>query len=222
MIGTGYLLGCEKGVDVEEQNKEEAIGESVGAQDSSNEQEPLSDEPITQPVDPNKGAVRGFIIVLIVILVLGLFAVIMTVGGAKSSNPDVLGSEPSEQVNQESVYKVDKAAFHIQQTIDYYIDNTEELDWDEKVYLDFDEKYAEYQDRIRKELSSRAKYEPLGYYDIKVGDDKVGELEVYASTTINVRGTVDHYTIEIFDTRNGGDYKDYDNRLVYDSVKDKK
>lgn len=115
--------------------------------------------------------------------------------------------------------EVEEASLSIQQSVNSYIKNNKELKGDERVTVADDDEWAKYQERMRHE--TRSSGVPKSYYDIKVGETKIGELETERSTTINVRGTVDHYTIEIFDAYSGK-YNGFDNRHIYDSAKDKK
>lgn len=113
--------------------------------------------------------------------------------------------------------EVEDTSLAIQQSVNSYIESNKELKGDEKVTLEEDAEWAKYQDRIRDETrhAGRAK----SYYDIKVGEKKIGELEAPRVSTINVRGTVDHYTIEIYSAYSGK-YSDFDDRHIYDSAKD--
>lgn len=179
-------------------------------------QETVNEEPTKD--DDSKA---GVVVFVVFALIIG-FIVIFMVGRSNDDTRPSVDQVTAVPLSKQAVEKIDKIPLFIQQEIDAYVEENEDVSGDEKVYLDFDEEWAENQKRVQKETSRLGRGTPRSYYDIKVGDEKVGVLETYYSRTINVRGTVDHYTIEVFDTRYGGDYKDYDTRLVYDSVKDMK
>lgn len=112
---------------------------------------------------------------------------------------------------------VEQVSLSIQKAVNAHIDANDDLDGPEKVSLVEDAEWAKYQDRIRDETRQTGKAK--SYYDIKVGEKKIGELEAPRVSTINVRGTVDHYTIEIYSAYSGK-YSDFDDRHIYDSAKD--
>ena len=115
---------------------------------------------------------------------------------------------------------VEQVSLSIQKAVNAHIESNDDLDGSEKVSLVEDAEWAKYQERVRSE--TRHKSAPKSYYDIRVGGTKVGELKAYSAITINVRGTADHYTIEVFSAGADTRYKSFDDRLVYDSVKDRK
>ena len=51
-----------------------------------------------------------------------------------------------------------------------------------------------------------------------VGDKKIEEFEIPQNDTYNIRGTAEHYTIEVYSTGHSS-YNDFDERLIYDSEK---
>lgn len=163
--------------------------------------EGINGEPRDEGEERRQTILDRCIIVILVALTLGVvsFPLIANIGSDKGEDVAI-----QEQVTS------------ISSSIDSYIEeNSDDVKSDAVISSERDKQSF---DNMRRQ----GQQEPPKYVRVllspTVGDKKIEEFEIPQNDTYNIRGTAEHYTIEVYSTGHSS-YNDFDERLIYDSEK---